>query len=70
MSRKLDEQEKSTKNLKQQIRHTKDRIQDAEYAMEHGDMSPERRKELKIKNEHRKEDMETKMDELKDDDKD
>lgn len=47
--RKLDEQEKSRKNLLQQIRHTEDRIRDAEIAMENEPMSPERMQELKEK---------------------
>lgn len=47
--RKLDEQEKSRKNLLQQIRHTEDRIRDAEIAMENEPMSPERRRELEEK---------------------
>ena len=46
MEKKLDEQEKSKKNLQQQIRHTKDRLRDAEFALEHEEMSPQRRREL------------------------
>jgi muramoyltetrapeptide carboxypeptidase LdcA involved in peptidoglycan recycling len=64
MSRKLDEQGKSKKNLQQQIRHTKDRLQDAEFAVEHEQMSEERRKELETKNEHRRKDMHAKTKEL------
>lgn len=62
--RKLDEMEKSEKNLKQQIRHTKDRIQDTEYALEHGDISEGRREELEVKNVHRKKDLKDKTREL------
>lgn len=62
--RKLDEREKSEKNLEQQIRHTKDRIQDTEYALDHEDMSEGRRKELKVKNIHRKKDLEDKTREI------
>lgn len=63
---KWDEKEKSRKNLKQQIRHTKDRIQDTEFALEQGDMSEGRRKELEIKNIHRKKDLQDKKGELED----
>ncbi|NLM41951.1 MAG: hypothetical protein GX199_06530 [Firmicutes bacterium] len=71
MDRKLDEKEKSKKNLQQQIRHTKDRLRDAEYALEHEDLSPGRRKELEEKNRHRREDIWGKTKELRemDDDK-
>ena len=57
MEKKLDEQEKSKKNLQQQIRHTKDRLRDAEFALEHEEMSPQRRRELEEKNRHRREDI-------------
>lgn len=71
MDRKLDEKEKSKKNLQQQIRHTKERLRDAEYALEHEDLSPGRRKELEEKNRHRREDIWGKTKELRemDDDK-
>ncbi|MDI9419886.1 MAG: hypothetical protein GX228_00055 [Firmicutes bacterium] len=62
--RKLDEKEKSRKNVLQQIRHTEDRIRDAEIAMENEPMSPERKEELKVKNEHRRDSVEQKKDEL------
>ncbi|HOB08568.1 MAG: hypothetical protein WAP20_04665 [Limnochordia bacterium] len=62
--RKLDEKEKSRKNVLQQIQHTEDRIRDAEIAMENEPMSPERKEELKVKNEHRRESIEQKKDEL------
>lgn len=62
--RKLDEKEKSRKNVLQQIQHTEDRIRDAETAMENEPMSPERKEELKVKNEHRRESIEQKKDEL------
>lgn len=62
--RKLDEKEKSRKNVLQQIQHTEDRIRDAEIAMENEPMSPEREEELKVKNEHRRESIEQKKDEL------
>jgi len=62
--RKLDEKEKSRKNVLQQIQHTEDRIRDAEFAMENEPMSPERKEELKNKNEHRRESIEQKKDEL------
>lgn len=62
---KLDEKGKSKKNLEQQIRHTKDRVQDTEFALEHGPMSEERRKELEVKNEHRRKDIRGKTKELK-----
>ena len=65
MPKKLDEKGKSKKNLKQQIRHTKDRMQDAEFALEHEQMPEERRKELEVKNEHRRKDMHAKTKELK-----
>lgn len=65
MPRKLDEQGKSAKNLKQQIRHTKDRLQDAEFALEHEPMSDGRRKELEVKNEHRRKDIHAKTKELR-----
>lgn len=65
MPRKVDEKDKSKKNLQQQIRHTKDRMQDAEFALEHEHMSQERRKELEVKNEHRRKDMHAKTKELK-----
>lgn len=64
MPRKLDEKGKSKKNLKQQIRHTKDRVQDTEFALEHEQMSQERRKELEVKNEHRRQDMHAKKKEF------
>jgi len=63
--RKLDEQEKSKKNLQQQIRHTKDRLRDAEFALEHEPMSPGRRKELEEKNENRRKDIWGKTKELR-----
>ena len=62
--RKLDEKEKSRKNVLQQIQHTEDRIRDAEIAMENEPMAPERKEELKVKNEHRRESIEQKKDEL------
>lgn len=62
--RKLDEQEKSRKNLLQQIRHTEDRIRDAEIAMENEPMSPERMQELMEKNDNRRMSIEQKKDEL------
>ena len=65
MPKKLDEKGKSKKNLKQQIRHTKDRMQDAEFALEHEQMPEERRQELEVKNEHRRKDMHAKTKELK-----
>ena len=46
MEKKLDEQEKSKKNLQQQIRHTKDRLRDAVFAVEHEELSPQRRRDL------------------------
>ncbi len=64
MPRKHDEKEKSAKNLKQQIQHTKERIGDAEFALEHGDLSVGRRKELEVKNKHRRDDIRGKKDEL------
>ncbi|HHY08599.1 MAG TPA: hypothetical protein GX530_08815 [Corynebacteriales bacterium] len=64
MPRKLDEKEKSSKNLKQQIQHTKERIGDAEFALDHGDLSEGRRKELEAKNKHRRDDIRGKKDEL------
>lgn len=65
MQKKLDEQDKSKENLKQQIRHTKDRLRDAEYALEHEEMSPGRRKELEEKNRHRRKDIWGKTKELR-----
>ena len=65
MQKKLDEQETSKENLKQQIRHTKDRLRDAEYALEHEEMSPGRRKELEEKNRHRRKDIWGKTKELR-----
>ncbi len=65
MPRKLDEKGKSKKSLKQQIRHTKDRLQDAEFALEHEPMSKGRRKELEVKNEHRRKDIHAKSKELR-----
>ena len=62
---KRDEQAKSKKNLKQQIRHTKDRIKDAEFALEHEQMSLGRRKELEEKNKHRRQDIHGKSKELR-----
>lgn len=62
---KLDNQGKSEKNLKQQIRHTKDRIQDTEFALEHEEMSPGRRRELIEKNKNRKKDVWGKTKELR-----
>ncbi len=64
MPRKLDEKGKSKKNLEQQIRHTKDRMQDTEFALEHEQMSQERRKELDEKNKHRAQDVRSKTKEL------
>ena len=64
MPRKLDEKGKSKKNLEQQIRHTKDRMQDTEFALEHEQMSHERRKELDEKNKHRAQDVRSKTKEL------
>lgn len=61
---KLDEKE--SKNLKQQIKHTKERIGDAEFAMEHGDLSEGRMQELEIKNEHRRRDIAKKQNEVLD----
>jgi hypothetical protein len=66
MPKKLDEKGKSKKNLQQQIRHTKDRLQDAEFALEHEQMSSGRRKELEVKNEHRRKDIYAKTKELHD----
>ena len=65
MPKKLDEKGKSSNNLRQQIRHAKDRLQDAEFALEHEPMSGERRKELEEKNEQRRKDMRGKTKELK-----
>lgn len=62
---KLDEKGKSKKNLRQQIRHTKDRIQDTEFALEHEQMSLEGHKELAEKNKHRRQDLRGKAKELK-----
>ena len=63
---KLDEKKKETNNLKQQIKHTKERIGDAEFAMEHGDLSEGRRRELEVKNQHRKKDIARKQNEVLD----
>ncbi|HHT89355.1 MAG: hypothetical protein QM451_01950 [Bacillota bacterium] len=65
MPKKLDEKGKSKKNLQQQIRHTKDRMQDTEFALENESMSQGRRKELEIKNEQRRKDVRGKTKELK-----
>lgn len=62
---KLDEKGKSKKNLRQQIRHTKDRITDAEFALEHEQMSLGRRKELEEKNKNRRQDLHGKAKELR-----
>jgi|GEM_PF-386385 len=62
--RKLDEKPKSKKNVLQQIRHTEERIRDAEYAMEHEPMSEARKEELQEKNENRRMSIEQKKDEL------
>lgn len=62
---KLDNKPKSKKNLQQQIRHTKDRIRDTEFALEHEDMSPGRRRELEEKNKNRKADVWGKTKELR-----
>lgn len=65
MPKKLDEKGKSKKNLKQQIRHTQDRMQDTEFALGHEQMSEGRREELEVKNEHRRKDAHAKTKELK-----
>lgn len=61
---KLDEKDKSRKNVLQQLRHTEERIRDAEYAMEHESMSSKRRKELEEKNENRKDSIEQRKEDL------
>ncbi|NLM25085.1 MAG: hypothetical protein GX208_03075 [Firmicutes bacterium] len=67
MSRgKLDEKEKEVENLRQQIKHTKERIGDAEFALEHGDLSEGRRRELELKNKRRREDIARKQNEVLD----
>ena len=60
------DQQKGTTKLKRQIEQTKERMGDAEFAMEHGDLSQGRRRELQIKNEHRREDIQKKKEELSD----
>ena len=62
---KKQDKPKSKKNLKQQIRHTKDRMQDAEFTMLDETMSNERRRELQEKNRHRRQDIKAKTKELK-----
>ena len=64
--KELVEQEKSKKEIcSSRLANTKGSPQDAEFALEHEDLSPGRRKELEEKNRHRRQDIWGKTKELR-----